>query len=108
MDFKKLKDKPVFKYLSNKYVLIGLLFIVWMSFLDSNSWLIHKELNDELDKLDENKEYYIKEISKDEKLINKLEDTAGLENFAREKYYMKKEKEDIYIIDYQNDSNENE
>ena len=71
-----------------------------MLFLDSNSWLIHRELNKELDQLEENKEYYRKEISKDEQLINVLEDSAGLENFAREKYFMKKENEDIYIIEH--------
>ena len=100
MNFKLLKNKGFIKFLSNKFVLIGLLFFIWMLFLDSNSWLIHRELNKELDQLEENKEYYRKEISKDEQLINVLEDSAGLENFAREKYFMKKENEDIYIIEH--------
>ena len=108
MNFKKLKDIRLIKVLSNKYVLIGFLFFIWMCFLDSNSWLIHRELNKELDQLDDNKEYYRKEISVDEQLIKNLEDSVGLEKFAREKYFMKKENEDIYIIEHQNSNNEAE
>jgi len=100
LNIKQLNKKGFIKVLSNKYILIGLLFLIWMLFLDSNSWLIHRELNKELDQLDENKEYYRKEIQKDEQLINVLEDSAGLEKFAREKYFMKKENEDIYIIEH--------
>lgn len=102
LNFEQLKNNPYFKFFSNKYFLIALFFVVWMLFLDSNSWLIHRELNEELIKLEENKEYYKKEIAKDEALIQKLEDSAGLEKFAREKYFMKKENEDVYIIDYLN------
>ena len=79
-----------------------------MLFLDSNSWLIHRELNKELEQLDANKEYYIKEITQDEKLIKILEDSVGLENFAREKYFMKKENEDVYIIEHKKLNNETE
>lgn len=89
-------------------MLIGLLFLIWMLFLDSNSWLIHRELNNELQQLEDNKEYYRKEIAKDEALINTLEDSIGLEKFAREKYFMKKENEDIYIIEHQNSIDEAE
>ena len=108
MNFKQLKNNRFIKILSNKYALIGFLFAIWMLFLDSNSWLIHRELNKELQQLDDNKEYYRKEIYKDEQLINTLEDSVGLEKFAREKYFMKKENEDIYIIEHQNSTNETE
>ena len=108
MNFKQLKNKRFLKVLSNKYILIGCLFFIWMLFLDSNSWLIHRELNNELQQLDDNKEYYRKEIKTDEKLIKTLEDSVGLEKFAREKYFMKKENEDIYIIEHQNSIDETE
>lgn len=108
MNFKQLKNIRFIKVLSNKYVLIGFLFFIWMLFLDSNSWLIHRELNKELQQLDDNKEYYRKEIHIDEQLIQNLEDSVGLEKFAREKYFMKKENEDIYIIEHQNSNNEAE
>ena len=72
-----------------------------MLFLDSNSWFIHNELNNEINDLEAEKEYYKKEIEKDNKAIKKLSTEEGLEKFAREEYYMKREKEEIFIIEYE-------
>jgi len=88
------------KYFKNIFVLITLGFIFWMLFLDSNSFLIHKDLNEEISDLENEKEYYRKEIIKDNKAIKELKKEEGLEKFAREAYYMKRENEDIYIIEY--------
>jgi len=86
--------------LSSKYIIIGILFIVWMLFFDTNSWLVHRELDQEINKIEKNKRYYLNEINKDSKLIQKLEDTSELQKFARETYFLKKENEDIYIIEF--------
>ena len=72
-----------------------------MLFFDSNSWFIHHELNTEMDNLEAEKEYYKKEIEKDNKAIKKLSTEEGLEKFAREEYYMKRDKEEIFIIEYE-------
>ncbi len=100
MSLKKLRSKKWFKIISNKYVLLMLIFGGWMLFLDSNSWLIHRELDEEVDKLQINKEYYKKEIAKDKATIDKLNDSFELESYARQHYYMKRSNEDIYIIHY--------
>lgn len=100
MKFKDLRKKPWFRFVSNKYVLISLVFAAWMFFLDTNSWFIHHELDQEVNELQDNKEYYQKEISKDKAVIEKLQDSVELEKFARQKYYMKRSDEDIYIIEY--------
>lgn len=92
------------KYLKpfkNIYILIFVVFVVWMLFFDANSWLIHRELNADMDDLEAEKEYYQKELEKDRKAIKELSTEEGLEKVAREKYYMKKENEDIYIIEYE-------
>ncbi len=103
--FKKLKNKPalipIFAIFLNKYVLIILLFVIWMLFLDTNSWLIHRELDQEIQELNDNKKYYIKEIVKDQKDIKILKDSSELEKFAREEYFMKRDDEEIYIIEYE-------
>ncbi len=103
--FQKLKNKPalipIFAIFLNKYVLIILLFIIWMLFLDTNSWLIHRELDEEIQELEDNKKYYIKEIVKDQKNIKVLKDSSELEKFAREEYFMKRDNEEIYIIEYE-------
>ena len=97
MNFNSKYLKP-FK---NLYILIFAVFVVWMLFFDANSWLIHRELNADMDDLNEEKEYYQKEMVNDKKAIKQLSTDEGIEKIAREKYYMKRENEDIYIIEYE-------
>lgn len=100
MKLKELRSKKWFKIISNRYVLVLLIFAFWMFFLDSNSWLTHHELDQEINELKENKEYYQKEIAKDRSIIDNLNDSFELENYARQNYFMKRPNEDIYIIQY--------
>lgn len=71
-----------------------------MFFLDSNSWLVHHELDQEINELQTNKEFFRKEIAKDRIIIEKLNDSFELESYARQNYYMKRPNEDIFIIEY--------
>ena len=82
-------------------MLIIILFVVWMFYFDTNSFLIHDELNNDIEALKDNKEFYKDEIENDKIFIDKMQDSNELEKFAREKYYLKKEKEDIFIIEHQ-------
>ena len=95
------KYKRLLKPLKNVFILILIVFSVWMLFFDSNSWFIHNELNNDIEKLEDEKEYYENEIKKDNKEIKKLSTEEGLEKFARETYNMKKEGEEIYLIEYE-------
>lgn len=101
MKFSELKKKKWVRILSNKYTLILLLFIVWMVFFDTNSYFIHKELNDDINALQDTKEFYTEEINKDKQFIEKMKDSDEVEKYAREKYYLKKENEDIFIIEHE-------
>lgn len=87
--------------MSNTYVLIGILFVVWMVFFDTNSFLIHQELNSDTKALEDNKEFYKDEIDRDKEFIKRMQDSNEVEKYAREKYYLKRENEDIYIIEHQ-------
>jgi len=89
------------KYFKNIFLIIFSIFAIWMLFFDANSLLIHNELNNDLNDLEDEKEFYIKEIEKDNKGLKKLSTDDGLEKFAREEYYMKRENEEIYIIEYE-------
>ncbi|MDX1828990.1 MAG: septum formation initiator family protein [Lutibacter sp.] len=100
MTFKQLKNKPLIKFITNIYVIILVIFMIWMFFFDENSILIHYEFNKEINKLKNEKNYYKTEIAKDKSIIDSLKNPKQLEKFAREKYHMKKENEDIYIIKY--------
>ncbi len=104
---KKISQNKTFKILSNPFILISLVFIVWIVFIDENSYLFHyKTLNPELDKLEKDKKYYQLEIKKDRKKIKDLQNPESLDQFAREKYKMKKENEEIFIIEYDTISSE--
>lgn len=102
------KNNPWFKFLSNKYVWVLLFFTIWMVFLDNYSYFDHQFLNDEIESLEDNAAYYREEIKKDQENIRQLKNPEQIEKYAREKYYMKKDSEDIYIIEFENDSLEQE
>lgn len=99
MKFSEIKQKKWFRVLSNKYVIILLFFIAWMAFFDTNSYFIHKELNDDIKALEQTKEFYREEIDQDKGFIEKMKDSNEVEKYARENYYLKRENEDIYIIE---------
>ena len=84
-----------------KYVIITVVFIIWMTFLDTNSFQIHNELNSEINMLEKKKQALIEETKKDKELIDKLKDIDSLEHFARENYNLKKENEEVFIIEYE-------
>ncbi len=99
-----LKNKYWFKIISNKYILITLFFIVWMLFLDNYSYLDYRYLNNQENALEDNKAYYQQEIDKDNKNIKLLKNPDQIEKYAREKYFMKKDSEDVYIIEFEGDT----
>jgi cell division protein DivIC len=101
----KIKNKKWFRFVSNKYLLILVFFIIWMFFFDTNSFFIHQELNDDIKKLENNKKVYQEEIKNDKVFIDKMKDSNQIEKFAREKYYLKKDNEDIYIIEHEDSIN---
>jgi cell division protein DivIC len=96
----RLKKSPIFKILTNIFVVILIPFIIWMLFFDENSYFIHRKFDKEIKDLESTISFYEGKISKDKETIKKLEDSLELERFAREKYLMKKENEDIYIIEF--------
>jgi cell division protein DivIC len=98
------KDKAWFKFISNKYIWVLLFFAAWMIFLDNYSYFEHRILDNQIDELEDNKEYYQEEIKKDEQQIKQLKNPEQVEKYAREKYYMKKDSEDIYIIEFEGDT----
>jgi cell division protein FtsB len=99
-----IKDKPWYQFLSNKYVWVLLFFSTWMLFLDNYSYFDHRILDNQIKELEDNKTYYQEEIRKDKENIKLLQNINHIEKYAREKYYMKKENEDIYIVEFEGDS----
>ncbi|GAB7257469.1 septum formation initiator family protein [uncultured Polaribacter sp.] len=100
MSLKNIKENKAFKFLTNIFVLIFIPFLIWMLFFDENSYLVHRKFNQEIKDLESTISFYKLKIAEDKATIKKLGDSLQLERFAREKYLMKKENEDIYIIEF--------
>jgi len=91
--------KKIFHIILNKYFLTILFFLIWLFFFDSNNIILRLRLKNQLNELQKEKQYYLDEIRKDSILTSNLQnDTAELERFAREKYLMKKEGEDVFLV----------
>lgn len=87
------------KYFNNKYFYTGLAFVIWMIFFDQESFIEQYKLSQTLNGLKNQKTFYLEEISKNENAIEVLEtDSSALEKLAREKYYMKRDNEEIFVI----------
>tara|TARA_B100000989_G_scaffold23537_1_gene15345 strand:- start:243 stop:551 length:309 start_codon:yes stop_codon:yes gene_type:complete len=96
---KRTKNK-ILVYFRNVYAIIGLIFFIWMVFLDTNSLVKFIGLKKKLERLENEKTKLEIEILKDKELIKKLNDSIEIEKYGREKYFLKKKNEDVYIINY--------
>ena len=93
-----LKRLP--KPFRNFYFLTAFFFLIWMIALDSNNLFMRYQLSSKLRSLENERVYYEEKIKEVEKDRNELfGDNESLEKFAREKYLMKKETEDIFIVE---------
>lgn len=91
--------KKILAVLLNKYFLTTVAFIVWLVFFDSNNLLTRNRLQEKFDGLNQEKQFYLDEIRRDSTLTHDLiNDSSALEKFAREKYLMKKDKEDLFLV----------
>lgn len=107
MEKELIKDiKPTSKtwkflktYIFNKYIVTIIGFLVWMIFFDSNSFLVIRELDQEVNRYDNQLNYYKTEYEKNDNFYKKLmNNKAEKEKFARENYFMKKPNEEIFIL----------
>ncbi len=85
--------------IKNKYFLTGVGILVWVLFFDKNDIYTQRDMLQKLNKLKKEKEYYISEITNNKRELNELQTNMNsLEKFAREKYLMKKDNEDVYVF----------
>ena len=91
--------KRLFNLFRNKYFLVTLAFVVFMIFFDKNDLFSQYQYYQQVSKLKQERNFYTKETAKVNKDLDELtSNPAKLEKFAREKYLMKKDNEDVYVI----------
>jgi cell division protein FtsB len=83
----------------NKYLTATLLFLVWITFFDQTSLVYNINLTQKEKQLKAQEAYYKMQTSAATEQLKELQtNPANLEKFAREKYFMKKANEDVYIF----------
>ncbi len=91
--------KRLIDLFKNKYFLVSLAFVVWMIFFDKNDLFSQYQYHQQVSKLKQERDFYLKETAKVRKDLDELTSNPQmLEKFAREKYLMKKDNEDVFVI----------
>jgi len=100
MKFKNLLFKFITnRYIVNKYTVTVLFLFIWIAFFDRFDLYSQLDTRKKLKQLEQEKNYYLQEIENNKATMNLLyEDSAQLIKFAREKYLMKKNGEDIFLM----------
>ncbi|HEY0245964.1 MAG TPA: septum formation initiator family protein [Mucilaginibacter sp.] len=91
--------KRLIDLVKNKFFLVTIAFLVWMIFFDKNDLFSQYEYHQQVHKLKQERDFYKAETEKVSKDLDELtSNPQKLEKFAREKYLMKKDNEDVFVI----------
>lgn len=89
----------ILNLLKNKYLIAVIGLIVWLLYFDKNDVFTQFDLISKCNKLKVERDYYIAEIENNKKEISELENNVeSLETFAREKYLMKRDNEEVFVF----------
>jgi len=91
--------KRLINLVKNKFFLVTVAFLVWMTFFDKNDILSQYQYHQQVSKLKQERDFYQVQTDKVSTDLDELtSNPAKLEKFAREKYLMKKDNEDVFVI----------
>lgn len=94
-----IRTNPVLRFLQNKYILVIIVAFFWLTFLDKYSIVSQIKMGKTIERLKADKQFYIQGAEDTDYEIEKLTtDPAELEKYAREKYWLKRNNEDLFII----------
>jgi cell division protein DivIC len=86
-------------WLTNKYLVSFAAFCMVLLFLDRNDIFIQVERQKELKNLQESKQFFTTEIASERKELEGLKSNpATIEKYAREKYLMKRDNEELFLV----------
>lgn len=87
-----------YRFLKNKYLLVILFFLVWMSFFDPKDWGLIASRMDKLNNLEAAEKQLSGQISETSAELQELKTSAAtIEKYARERFRMKKDNEEVFI-----------
>jgi cell division protein FtsB len=95
-----MKAVTIFSFLRNKYLITLVAFALFMMFFDHNDVFVQLERKKQLNELLSSKKFYKGEIDKTKKELFDLQNNpAALEKYARENFYMKRDNEDVFVVE---------
>lgn len=98
MDWKRIWE-VLRKYLLNKYVFVLVAFGLIMFFVGEQSIRVRLHKGRQIRELKEQRDTYQQAIDQANHDLQMLQSTDSLEKYAREKYLMHTDNEDVYLID---------
>jgi len=91
--------KRLIDLFKNKFFLVTVAFVVWMTFFDKNDLLSQYQYQQQVRQLEQERDFYKTETDKVSKDLEELtSNPQQLEKFAREKYLMRKDNEDVFVV----------
>jgi hypothetical protein len=95
-------------WLRNKYFISICAFLAIMLFLDKNDLLTQVERRKELKDLQQSRAYYTGQISLERKELEGLKtNPSTVEQYAREKFLMKRDNEELFLVPEKPDTDKN-
>lgn len=89
----------IFSFVRNKYFIAAAFFIVWMLFFDMRDWSLISSRREKLADLQKSEQNLSRQIAETRRELDLLKTNAQtIEKYAREKYLMKKDNEDLFIV----------
>lgn len=89
----------IFSFVRNKYLIAAAFFIVWMLFFDMRDWSLISSRREKLADLQKSEQNLSRQIAETRRELDLLKTNAQtIEKYAREKYLMKKDNEDLFIV----------
>lgn len=92
--------KKITPFIANRYFVVAAVFVVWMLFFDQRDFFQQRERTAELKKVEAAKKYYQEEIEKTKQQLNNLQNNpTSVEKYARERYLLRREGEEVYLFE---------
>ncbi len=89
----------IFSFIGNKYLIASAFFIIWMLFFDLKDWTLMSNRREKLAELQKSEQHLYQLIAETRNELDLLKTNAQtIEKYAREKYLMKKDNEDLFIV----------
>lgn len=86
-------------WIKNKYTIASIIFAFWFFFVGANCFIARVKINSEISRLESKKVFYQNEIKELRTYLDKLQnDKVVQEKVAREKYFVKKPNEEVFIM----------